>query len=277
MISGVLVRRELHDAVRRYWFLVNAALFAAAGVLLMIFGLPDAALLGARGYARSLAGLMQLAMVFVPLMALIPAVVAIAGERETGTLDYLLAQPVTRSEVYRGKWTGVAAAAVLSVIVGFGSMGVVAAARGVPSAPIAALLGCTILLVLAFVSAGVWLSSRTVSQTRATSLGLTAWLVLIGLGSLGVMSAFVQWGLPAWLLQAWSIVNPVEAYRLAGIVILDPETTALGPVGASLIDRVGSGGLVGLAAGSMVGWTAIAYELGRRSFSSTGIDGRKIG
>ena len=276
MIPGALVRRELHDAVRRYWFLVNAALFAAAGLLLMIFGLPDAALLGARGYARSLAGLMQLAMVFVPIMALIPAVVAIAGEREAGTLDYLLAQPVTRGQVYLGKWAGVASAAVLSVVVGLGSVGVVAAARGVPSAPIAALLGCTILLVLAFVSAGIWLSSRTHSRTRATSLGVTVWLALIGLGSLGVMSVFVQWGLPAWLLQAWSVANPVEAYRLAGIVILDPETTALGPVGAALIDRLGPGGLVGMAAASMTAWAAIAYGLGRRSFASTGIDGRKI-
>ena len=91
---------------------------------------------------------------------------------------------------------------------------------------------------------------------------------LAGLGSLGVMSAFVQWGLPAWLLQTWSIANPVEAYRLAGIVILDPETTALGPVGDSLLDSAGRNGVIALAAGSLVGWAAGAFVLGLSAFRS---------
>ena len=95
-MSRPLVRREVRDAVRRYWFLVNAGLFLAGGLLMVLLGDAESMLLGSRGYARSLAGLMQLALVFVPLMALVPATAAIAGEREDGTLDYLLAQPVGR-------------------------------------------------------------------------------------------------------------------------------------------------------------------------------------
>lgn len=268
MRAGPLVRRELRDAVRRYWFLVNTGVFVLAGLLLMLFGQPDAMLLGARGHARTLAGLMQLAMVFVPLMALIPASVAIAAEREEGTLDYLLAQPVTRSEVYFGKWTGVCGATALSVLAGFGLVGMVAAARGVPAAPVAALLGCTLLLVLLFVALGLGLSSRTVSASRATSLSLTLWIALTGLGSLGVMSAFVQWGVPARVLQTWSIVNPVEAYRIAGILIVDPATTALGPVGESLFDAVGRRGVIALTMGSLAAWTMVALGLGLRSFAT---------
>lgn len=274
MRAGPLVRRELRDAVRRYWFLVNTGVFAIAGVLLMVFGQPDAMLLGARGHARTLAGLMQLAMIFVPLMALIPAVVAIAAEREEGTLDYLLAQPLTRTEVYFGKWAGICGATALSVLAGFGLMGMVAAWRGVPAAPVSGLLACTLLLVAAFVSLGLALSSRTASGTRATSLGLTLWILLTGLGSLGVMSAFVQWGLPAWLLQAWAIVNPVEAYRMAGILIVDPATTALGPVGGSLLDAVGRRGVIGLAMGSLVTWATIALALGLRLFAATEVGGK---
>ena len=79
MMPRPLIRRELRDALRRYWFLVNAALFVVAGLLLILFGQPDAILLGSRGYARSLAGLMQLGMVLLPLMALVPAIAAIAS------------------------------------------------------------------------------------------------------------------------------------------------------------------------------------------------------
>lgn len=269
MSSIVLLHRELRDAVRRYWFLVNAGVFVTSGLLLMLFGQQQAMLLGAHGYARSLAGLMHLAMVFVPLMALVPAAAAIAGEREAGTLDYLLAQPIRRSRIYLAKWGGTSAATVVSVAVGFGVVGLVAAVRGFSGAPVLALLASTMLLALAFVSMGLWISSSTASRSRATSFALTAWLFLTGLGSLGVMSAFVQWGLSPAMLQAWSLVNPVEAYRLAGIVILDPEaTTVLGPVGESLLDVTGRKGLVGLAAASLSGWAGAGFLIGRWVFMS---------
>ncbi len=266
MIDRPLVRRELSDAVRRYWFLVNAGAFALAGLLLMVFGESQSVLVGSRGFARALAGLMQLALVFVPLMALVPAVVAIAGEREAGTLDYLLAQPVTRGRVFVDKWIGVSTAVVLSVFVGLAFTAAAAAFKGVPPGPIAALLGCTVLLAVAFVSIGLWISAITASRTKATSLGLTVWLALVGLGSLGVMSAFVKWGLPPAVLETWSLVNPVEAYRLAAVVALDPEAGVLGPVGQALLERLGPGGVIGAAIGSLTAWSALAFGLGHRAF-----------
>lgn len=267
MIGRPLVRRELRDAVRRYWFLVNAGAFAVAGLLLMAFGQGESVLAGSRGFARALAGLMQLALVFVPLMALVPAVVAVAGEREAGTLDYLLAQPVTRGRVFVDKWIGVSIAVVLSVVVGLALTAAAAAARGVPSGPIAALVGCTVLLASAFVSLGLWISATTASRTRATSLGLTAWLALVGLGSLGVMSAFVKWGAPAALLEVWALLDPVEAYRLATVVALDPEAGVLGPVGQALVDRLGAPGVVAAGTASLAAWSAAGFGLGYRAFA----------
>lgn len=275
MSARSLARRELRDAIRRWWFLVNAGVFAVAGILFIVFGQNDAMLLGQRGYARALAGLMQLGFVFVPLMALVPSLAAIAGEREAGTLDYLLAQPVTRSSVYRAKWAGVVAAVVLSLTAGLSGTMAIATARGVPAAPAAWLVACTALLAAAFVSLGMWISALTGSRTRATSFGLTLWLALLGLGSLGVISAFVRWGLPARLLEGWSIVNPIEAYRLATLAILDPELQVLGPVGASLLDALGREGLIAASVGSIAAWTAICFAGGLAAFTRSASGGRK--
>lgn len=267
MSARPLVRRELRDAVRKRWFLANAGAFAGAGVLFLLFGQNDALLLGQRGYARALAGLMQLGLVFVPLMALVPAVAAIAGERESGTLDYLLAQPVTRSGVYRAKWVGITTAVVLSVIAGLALTAAVATWRGVPAGPTAALIACTALLAAAFVSLGLWVSAGSSSRTRATSYGLGLWIGLLGLGSLGVISVFVRWGAPAWVLQAWSLANPVEAYRVATLAMLDPEVEVLGPVGASLVAALGRGGLIAAAMASLAAWGGIGFVAGRRAFA----------
>lgn len=261
-----LVRRELRDAVRRWWFTANAALFALAGAAFMLFGQNDAMLLGERGYARALAGLMQLGLVFVPLLALVPAVAAIAGEREAGTLDYLLAQPVTRANVYRAKWLGVAIAVVLSVVVGLTFTAAIATSRGVPGAPTGALVACTSLLAVAFVSLGLCISSLTASRTRALSFGLALWVGFVGLGSLGVITAFVRWGAPAWGLQAWSLANPVEAYRMAFLAILDLDADMLGPVGSSLVESLGRGGLVAVALASLAAWGAAGYAAGLFAF-----------
>ena len=146
MIVRSLVRREVHDAVRRYWFLVNAGVFAVAGLVLMMFGQADIVVLGYRGFGRALAGLLQLSLVVVPLMAMVPALMAIAGERDAGTLEYVLSQPLLRSEVFLSKWLGVNFAVLASLVAGFAIAGIVAAARGVPGTMIAALVGLTLLL-----------------------------------------------------------------------------------------------------------------------------------
>lgn len=268
MIAIRLSRRELSSAVRNYWFVVNGGLFLVGGLLLLLFGQQDVSVLGYRGVARSLTGLLQLALFVVPLMALFPATAAIAGERELGTLDYLLAQPLTRSQVFLGKWCGVAAAVGLSILAGFTAIGVVALGRGVPTALFLSLVGLTLLLAATFVSFGLWLSAASSTQGRATSLGLTVWIGTLALGSLGLMGAFVGWGLPPAVLEVWALANPVEAFRMALVALVDPGLAMLGPVGEELADRFGAGGLVALAVSSLAGWCLIAFWAGRKTFDA---------
>ncbi len=264
-----LARHEVAESLRNYWFAVNSVAFLVGGLLLMLFGERDAMLLGSRGFARALAGLMQLALFIVPLMALFPASATVAAEREVGTLPYLLAQPVTTGEVFAGKWVGVAVAVLLSLLFGFGATGAVAAGRGVGGGLLLALIGLTLLLALAFVSIGLALSAASPTRGRAVSLALTAWLLALALGSLGLMGAFVAWGLPAEVLQVWAFVNPIEAFRLGMMALLDPGVQVLGPVGTALLEGLGRAGVVTLAITSLLTWTAGATLLGRRALAAS--------
>ncbi len=261
-----LAGREFRETLRNYWFWVNTGVFVTGGVLLVLFGQADVAVLGYRGVARSMAGLMQLALFVVPLMAIFPTAAVVSGEREVGTLDYLLSQPVSRADVFAGKWLGVAAAVLSSVVGGLVVVAGLAAWRGMPLALLLALCGLTVLLALAFVSLGLWLSASTSTQGRATSLGLSLWLVLLALGSLGLMGAFVGWGVAPEVLEAWAFLNPVEAFRMAMVTLLDPELHMLGPVGADLADRLGGGRLVAASLLSLSAWIVVAYRGGRRTF-----------
>lgn len=263
-----LARRELAEAFRNYWFAVNSGVFVLGALALLLFGQQDATVLGYRGVARALAGLMQLTLFLVPLMALFPAAAALAGEREVGTLDYLLAQPVTRGEVHAGKWLGVGWAVGLSLLTGFTVAGAVGLGRGVPAGMMTGLAALAVLLAAVFVSLGTWISARAATQGRATSLGLTVWLFLLALGSLGLMGAFVAWGIPPTVLEVWAFVNPVEAFRMAVIVVLDPGTRVLGPVGADLVETLGRPLVVGLSVGSLIAWSGVGFWAGRRTFEA---------
>lgn len=266
--TALFVRRELAASLRARWFLVYAAAFLVGGLLLAGFGLQDSVVLGYRGFAKTMAGLVHLALLFVPLMALFPAAAAIAEDRESGTLEYVLAQPVTFAEVFTGKWLGVALAVLLALALGLGAAGGLAVARGVPPLLVATLFGFVVLLALAFIAIGLLLSTWAGSRSRATTFGLVTWLVFVALGTLGVMAAFVRWGLPQGVLVAWSFVNPVEAFRLGVVTALDPDLSLLGPVGVKIIQTLGPGGTMAASAASLLTWIGVPYWAGRRLFSS---------
>jgi Cu-processing system permease protein len=261
-LTALFIRRELANALRARWFLAYSLAFLAGGLLLATLGVGDVTVAGYRGFAKAFGGLVHLALLVVPLMALFPAIAALADERESGALEYLLAQPVAVRDVFLGKWMGVTAAISLSLAVGFGFAGGVAVARGVPPGLILFLFGFVLLLGVTFVSLGLLLTAANSSRARAATLGVIAWLSLVALGTLGIMAAFVRWGLPEGVLVAWSLINPIEAFRLAIVSALDPDLSLLGPVGASVLARLGSAGTVALAAGSLAAWAAGAAATG---------------
>ena len=69
-------------------------------------------------------------LLIVPLMALTIGAQSLAGEQERSTLTYLLAQPVTRLEVFLGKYLGLLLSLLASLALGFGIAGLVMALNG---------------------------------------------------------------------------------------------------------------------------------------------------
>jgi ABC-type transport system involved in multi-copper enzyme maturation permease subunit len=262
----LFIQREVAASLRARWFLVYSGVFLVSGLLLATFGAGDVAIQGYRGFARAFAGLTHLALLFVPLMALFPATATIAEERESGALEYLLAQPVTFGEVYAGKWGGVSVAVLLALTIGFGAAAAVAVLRGVPPGLVAMLYGFVVLLALAFVALGLLLSTLTSSRARATTWGVVLWLGLVALGSLGILVAFVRWGLSEQVLVIWTFFNPVEAFRIGVVSSLDPDLSLLGPVGAKVVARFGARGTPALAGAALLVWTAVPGIVGWFAF-----------
>jgi ABC-2 type transport system permease protein len=105
----------------------------------------------------------------IPLIALVAAYLAVAGERESGTIKYHLSLPVNRFDIVFGKFlsrAGVVSGAILLSFAFAAVLGVI----WYPSLEAATFLRATLLttiFTLTFVSIAVGISAMTTSRSRA--------------------------------------------------------------------------------------------------------------
>ena len=134
------------------------------------------------------------------LVVFVPAVTmkSLAEERRGRTLEWLLAQPLTETEIVLGKFAGnwlfvmITVAGTLPM-----ALGVLMASEADPGIMLAQYLGAA-LLSAQMIAIGIWASSLTRNQITAFILGATICLVLVLLGS-----PVVQIGLPP-VLGNWA-------------------------------------------------------------------------
>src|SRR5262245_59673222 len=115
-----IARRELREAVGSRWFVLYTIAFTALGLGVSYSSAAGAGGAGLSGFGRTTAGLINLVLLVVPLMALTAGAGAIASDRERGMLAYLLAQPVSRIEVLLGKYIGLGGALLACICLGLG-------------------------------------------------------------------------------------------------------------------------------------------------------------
>ena len=89
-----VIRKELRDAVGNRWLIGYAAVLGALGLAATATGLDSTSGLALQAFGRTTATLMNLCLLLAPLVAVLMGAASIAGERDRGTLEHLLAQPL---------------------------------------------------------------------------------------------------------------------------------------------------------------------------------------
>lgn len=229
-----LIRRELREALTSRWFLLDTLAFGALAVGVSFMSLAGADSYGFAGFSKTAAGLLNLIMLVVPLMAITAGAGAIAGERERGTLLYLLAQPISRLEFLLGKFIGLSTALSASLCLGFGLSAVMLAwkAGGAGAATFLLLVAFTCLLAITMLALGLLVSVLSRKTSVATGLGVFIWLTLVLLSDLGLMAGAIVFKLRVQELFALAIINPLQAFKMSAILGMNASLDVLGPAGA---------------------------------------------
>ena len=251
----IVAREEYRRALESRWLFGFAALLAALIVGLSFFALAQSREVGFQGFARVTLSLMNLVLFVVPLVGLMLGVTSIVTTG--GTLPLLLAQPVSRSEVFFGKYIGLTLALTVAQAVGFGAGGAVIAMQ----AGVDQLRGFMVLTALSFalgwltVAVSLFIGVLWPDKLKAVPAALGLWLLMVVAYDLAVLGATAMLqGVPlqSVLLPAL-ILNPVDLTRV--LTTLATGSGALfGPTSAVLVRFFGT------TAGIIVGVVTLAIE-----------------
>lgn len=268
---AVIARRELRDAIRSRWFLLYTLAFVVLGLAVSFVSAAGTGGTGLSGFGRTTAGLINLVLLVVPLMALTAGAASIASDRERGMLAYLLAQPVTRAEVVLGKYLGLALSLFASLSLGLGTCAVILAWKGVRTSPssIVWLAGLSMLLALGMLSLGFLISVLARKASVAVGTAIFVWLSLVFVSDLALMAGAVALRLRIERLFALSCANPLQVFKMWSLHAVDASLDVLGPAGLYATEEYGRW-LHAIFAGCMIVWivvplAAAALVLSRRS------------
>ncbi|MEA5389263.1 ABC transporter permease subunit [Haloarculaceae archaeon H-GB11] len=214
-----IARKEFADALRSrmIWgivVIIAVMTSLSAGISLLI---PDVE----GGAEMAIGGASQFAGLLVPTMALIAAYLAIAGERESGSLKVILGLPPSRGEVLLGKFLGRSGVVAIGLALGFVVSGVVTAVLygGLPVGAFIGTTGLTVLLGVSFVGIAIGISAVTATRARAMTLAITAYLGLTLLWDLApnAVHLLITGEMPGGVVPAWFLLlqgfSPTGAYN----------------------------------------------------------------
>lgn len=271
-IIWTLAKKELRDALRNRWFALYTLAFVALALALSYLALAGAGLTGFAGFGRTAASLINLVLLIVPLMALTIGAQSLAGEQERNTLVYLLTQPISRADIFVGKYVGLALSLLASLTLGFGIAGVVMTLNGTGAANPTAyvkLVALAFVLSLTMLSLGFLVSVLTRRAGVAVGIGLFLWLTFVFFGDLGMMGASMALRVPIANLFWLSLSNPLQVFKMAAILNIQSTLDILGPAGIYAMQRYGEALLL-LFLGALAVWVGLPAGLAYWRFATKG-------
>jgi len=188
MRTLTLVRKDLKDTCRtKTTWLVAFLLLFLGSLMAYIFSAnpyPSETL----QFKHVFLDIIQIMSVIMPIVAIVATYLAIAGERERGSIKFMLSLPNTRRQVFVGKF------ASRSITVGFSVLGTFVVSAiilgfrkgflpfNVGSFPVSFVLGTTAIAVvyaLTFVTVSLALSAAVSTRSRAIAGAFGSYFVLV--------------------------------------------------------------------------------------------------
>lgn len=265
---GLTAWADILESLRARWFMVYTAVFGGLVVLLFLLGLTESRVMGFTGLSRLMLTYIQLSMAILPVFVLITTVRSIAGDREAGVFEYLLAFPVPLAAWYWGKLLGrfvVVFSPVFAAMVGAVCWGLISGVD-IPWYLFIWYTGLLIALSWCFLGIGMLISSIARSVDVAQGAAFLVWLLLLLFLDLILLGVLIQQHLPPEQAVAIALVNPMQVFRTGTMLLFDPQLVLLGPAAYIILDVFGRYGYMAYALLYPIGFGTVSAVIGYRVF-----------
>ncbi len=254
---------ELRLAVRGRLVMGTAVTFTVVCVLATLLGLRSVSALGLAGVGPGTGALINLAILFPPLMGIMLGANSLSSARERSLLPLMLVQPLSRVEHVCGVVLGLIGAVWLTIGFGFGASAVLLAsvAGTADVGGLLAIVGAALGVGVVSVAIGVAISALAGSRLQALGLSMGLWFLFafaIDLVLAGVAAA-VHLGPFGMFIGV--LVNPLEAGRILMVLGSGADALTLGPFGSYLNNTVGTGVATLAVCASLATWTVLSMAV----------------
>jgi ABC-2 type transport system permease protein len=244
----VAARLDLAEVRRSRWITFCGAVYAVLAGVLVLVGMRESTLLGFTGVGRVLLAFSHALVLVLPLLALTATGQVVGRARDDGSLELLLAQPLTRSAWLLGVTATRLAVLVLPLVLVMLALaaGGQLAGQVVPWPFVGRVIAVSAALLWCFVGIGVAIAVLVRNQARAVTYVILTWALTVALLDAGLVGLMLTWRVDARAVFTLAALNPAQDARLAILASLEPDLGTLGPVGFYLTTRIGPTALAAL-------------------------------
>jgi ABC-2 type transport system permease protein len=121
-------------------------------------------------------------------------------------------------------------------------------------------------LAWCFLGIGMLISTLARSADVAQGAAFVIWLTLLLFLDLVLLGAMIRGSLPPDVAVAISLVNPMQVFRTAAMMLFDQQLVLLGPSAFLILDHFGTSGYILYALAYPIALGTFCAWLGYRSF-----------
>ena len=224
----IVASKEFKDGFRNRWIIAITLIYAIFSLGLAYFGSAASGSVGFTSLETTIISLASLAVILIPLIALMLAYNTFVGEYEQGTMLLLLTYPISRTVLLLGKFLGQAVIMLVSAILGFGVAAMAIIINGEVDTTqaltafswfivSASLLGW-IFIALAYV-----ISLSVKEKSQAAGLALVVWFFFVLVYDLGLLALLVveNGAISTQFLSSLLFFNPTDVFRLINYQVIN--------------------------------------------------------
>ena len=230
---------DISESLRARWFMIYSLVFGGIVVALFVTGLTESRVMGFTGLSRLLVTYLQITMAILPIFVLLTTVRSVAGDREAGVFEYMLSLPVSLFSWFWGKFVGRLFVVFIPVLGAMLLAMAWAALKGsdIPWRSVIFYTGLLLSLAWCFLGIGMLISSLARSSDVAQGIAFIAWLILLLFLDLILLGVMVQGGMGSEGAVMIALLNPMQIFRTASMLLFDPQLVLLGPSAYVILDH----------------------------------------